>query len=105
MTYYATSHATARAYERFIAAGIGSSDAEDIIATAESFAAKCSPFEDVALRLRSLSAFIGHAWGDASNGDTIVAIIRGRMVQTYMLRRRSQPFTREALNVNRCVNL
>jgi hypothetical protein len=73
--------------------------------TAEAYATKCAPFESVALRLTTLSHFVGTAWSDASNGDTVIAIVRGRMVQTYMLRRRSQPFDKYALNVEKVVTL
>lgn len=95
-----TSHAIARLSER-----MPLEDAQDIIGTLEAFAAKCGPWESVAVRVRTLAAFVGHAWSDTSNGDTIVAIIRGRDIQTIMYRRRSQPFTRDALNVERTVTL
>lgn len=100
-----TQHAVNRVSDRLVANGIDRATAEDIVRTADAFASKCGPFEGVALRLRSLSTFIGQAWTDTSNGDTIVAIIRGRQVQTLMFRRRTQPFDRLALNVDRVVTL
>jgi len=72
--------------------------------TAERYAARCRPFESVAVRIARV-AFTGSDYGETSNGDTVVAIIRGRIVQTYMLRRRQQPFTRTALSVDRTVAL
>jgi len=40
--------------------------------------------------------------GSGSNGDTVVVIVRGGEVTTVMLRRSwNQPFTPEALNVDR----
>lgn len=101
----ATNHANVRAATRLIDAGLDNETIETLTSTAEAFASKCAPFESVALRLKSLSYFVGTAWSDVSNGDTVVAIIRGRMVQTYMLRRRSQPFDKYALNVERVVSL
>lgn len=98
------SHATDRVSNRLLASGIDPDAVQDIIRTADAFASKCGPFESVALRLRTVG-MVGQAWSDASNGDTIVAIIRGRMVQTFMFRRRSQPFTHDALNVERTVTL
>lgn len=98
-------HAIDRINNRLVSNGIAPSDALDIARQLDAYADKCSPFESVAVRIRSLAAFIGHAWSDDSNGDTIVAIIRGRQVQTVMFRRRSQPFTRDALNVERTVIL
>lgn len=101
----ATAHSVHRVNDRLIAAGIDPTTAEDIRRTAEAFASKCAPFESVALRMKTLTSFIGQAWSDTSNGDTIVAIVRYRSVQTYMFRRSSQPFTREALSVERTVTL
>ena len=102
---YATNHANERATSRLYDAGLDTETITDITRTAEAFACKCSPFESVALRLKSLSYFVGNAWSDTSNGDTVVAIVRGRMVQTYMLRRRSQPFDKNSLSVERVVTL
>ena len=101
----ATVHANDRAFHRLYDAGLSAEQIADITATAESYARKCGPFESVALRLRTLSHFVGNAWSDTSNGDTVIAIVRGRMVQTYMLRRRTQPFDRNSLNVERVVTL
>lgn len=97
-------HARGRVTDRLIANGIDPTDADIIAGQADAFAAKCGPFESVALRLRVVG-MVGQAWSAESNGDTIVAIIRGRVVQTFMFRRRTQPFTRDALNVDRTVTL
>lgn len=99
-----TSHATSRVYDR-LSVSLDVDTVELIRNTAESFASKCSPFESVALRLKSLSFFVGQAWSDNSNGDTIVAIIRGRQVTTLMFRRRTQPFDKASLSVDRVVTL
>lgn len=97
-------HARGRVIDRLIASGIHPTDADIIAQQADVFASTCKPFESVALRLRSVS-MVGQAWSVESNGDTIVAIIRGRIVQTFMFRRRTQPFTRDALNVDRTATL
>lgn len=102
---HATNHANERAASRLFDAGIDTETIDALTSTAEAFASKCKPFESVALRLKSLSYFVGTAWSDTSNGDTVVAIIRGRMVQTYMLRRRTQPFDKNSLSVERIVTL
>lgn len=52
-----------------------------------------------AIKLAKL-AFVGAAWSNKSNGDTLFAIVRDRRVVTYMFRRSTQPFTTEALRVN-----
>ena len=46
---------------------------------------------------------VGRAWGGASNGDLVVAVLRNRRVSTVMLRRSSQPFTPRALGVDFCL--
>ena len=43
----------------------------------------------------------GHENG-ASNGDRAIAIVRGGCVVTVMFRRSTQPFTPDALHVDRC---
>jgi len=96
-------HAQDRVYTRLLQV-MDMESADLIVGTAEAFASKCGPFESVALRLKSIS-MVGQAWSDQSNGDTVVAVIRGRMVQTFMFRRRSQPFDRNALSVDRVVTL
>ena len=67
-------------------------------------AARCKPYESVAVLCSSVP-FTGPLWGEESNGDTLVAVIRCRLVTTVMLRRRSQPFTRDALSVDRVTKL
>lgn len=100
-----SNHAMQRVTDRLVAYGIDRTDADMIAQTADIFASKCSRNESVALRLRSLSFFVGQAWNDTSNGDTIVAIIRFGQVQTFMFRRRTQPFDRASLSVDRVVTL
>ena len=98
-----TYHALQRATER-VGSILDTATVDDIIATADDFASKCKPFESVALRMRTVR-MVGQAWSDTSNGDTLVCIIRGRQVQTFMFRRRTQPFRADALNVDRVVIL
>lgn len=99
----ATIHALQRATDR-VSIVLDPDTTDLLVGTADAFASKCGPFESVALRLRALT-MVGQAWSDTSNGDTLVAIIRGRQVQTFMFRRRTQPFRPDALNVDRCVIL
>lgn len=99
----ATVHALERASYR-VGLALDAESVNDIVRTADASASKCGPFESVALRLRTLG-MVGQAWSDQSNGDTLVAIIRGRQVQTFMFRRRTQPFRPDALNVDRVVIL
>ena len=47
--------------------------------------------------------FQGVPWSDESNGSVAVAIIRDNRVVTLMFRRTTQPWTAEALSVDRCV--
>ena len=78
-------------------------DAGAIIGLADELSATFKPFESVAVRVK-FGRMVGQAWSDTSNGDTIVFIVRNRIVQTFMFRRRTQPFTKDALNVDRCIN-
>lgn len=58
------------------------------------------PDADTALRIMRLAAGQRNdAWSDASNGDTVWAIIRGGRVTTVMLRRSTQPTTPAAFDV------
>jgi len=98
-----TRHAVERTFER-VGAAIGTELAERLAAAVESYAATCRPFESVAV-LVTRTPFIGTAWSDQSNGDCLVAIVRGRSVVTLMFRRRSQPFNRQALSVDRVATL
>lgn len=99
----ATIHALTRASER-VGAVLDPETVDSIVGTADALAAKCGPFESVAVRMRTLT-MVGVAWSAESNGDTLVAIIRARQVQTFMFRRRTQPFRPENLNVDRCIIL
>lgn len=47
--------------------------------------------------------FQGEPWSDQSNGTRVVAIIRDNKVVTLMFRRASQPWTPEALRVNKVI--
>ena len=72
---------------------------ETIAARAEREAAKY-PTGRTAIRLANLD-MRGAAWSDASNGDTVVAIVLDGRVVTIEYRRSSQPFNRGALRVDR----
>jgi len=97
---FITRHALDRANERMAEAGIPYADRVSILRSAIRTAHAARPGESVAVRV-AIPAMVGQAWSDRSNGDTVVAIIRDRAVQTVMLRRSSQPFTTAALNVDR----
>ena len=58
-----------------------------------------------AVLITKLAVLRGQLWGEQSNGDTVVVIVRDGSVHTVMLRRHTQPFTREALRVDRCWKL
>lgn len=47
--------------------------------------------------------FQGKAWSDLSNGSRVVAIIRDNKLITMMFRRETQPWTPEALRVDKVV--
>lgn len=70
------------------------------IAHALSDYAAVHPKGSYAVRCMRLAARRGQAWSDTSNGDSIVAIIRNGILETVMLRRDSQPWTRAALRVD-----
>ena len=57
----------------------------------------------VAVRVARLSQSYGDAWGDASNGSDVWAVIRGGAVVTVMLRRKQQPTSPGAFGVDRVV--
>ena len=59
--------------------------------------------DDVAIDVATLPAFrYADGTPSGSNGDTVVVIVRGGEVTTVMLRRSwNQPFTPEALGVDR----
>ena len=99
---YIDRHAIDRMAERMAEARIDRAGQVRILTAAARVAAQCEPGESVAVRVASLTSIVGRAWSDRSNGDTIVAIIRDRRVRTVMLRRSTQPFTPDALNVERC---
>lgn len=70
----------------------------------EIFAAQ-NPQGSHAILIATMNKIRGQIWSDESNGNTIVAVIRDGVVKTIMLRRKSQPFTREALRVDKCWTL
>lgn len=100
MTRTATLHAVLRTFER-IGVELGQTRARELAELAERCAAETPTDLSVAVRL-SAHPFIGTAWSDTSNGDTLVAIIRGGAVVTLMFRRSTQPFTAAALRVDAC---
>lgn len=57
----------------------------------------------VAVRVARLQAMHGYAWSDVSNGSDVWAVIRDGQVRTVMLRRRTQPTTKHAFNVDRVI--
>ena len=61
--------------------------------------ARASKVESEALQLLTLPAQVGEAFGDRSNGNTVVAIVRNQYLVSVMLRRETQPFTKAALDV------
>ena len=94
-------HALERCFNR-IGLALGNETGLQLLAMAEECAKHCTT--DAALRFKS-PLFVGKAWTDTSNGDTVVAIVRDKRVVTYMFRRSTQPFTAVALRVTRCVDL
>jgi hypothetical protein len=88
-----TNHAVARSLDRF-----GPKVADTLLAKAAIAAATC-PDRSAALLLARLPKMKGIAWGDASNGDDVWAIVRDGHVVTLMLRRSTQPATPSALHV------
>jgi len=74
---------------------------ESIITRADGYARTCK--RDTAVRIMR-TGMVGHAWSEHSNGDTIVAIIRGGTVVTFMFRRATQPFTPANLQVQEVID-
>lgn len=95
-----TRHALERATDRL---GIVLEPAiiESIITRADAHARTCK--RDTAVRLMR-TGMVGQAWSEHSNGDSIVAIIRGGNVVTFMFRRMTQPFTPENLKVQEVID-
>jgi len=56
--------------------------------------------------VKSWAVFCGWAqgWAGASNGDEVWAIVRAGVIRTVMYRRRSQPKTPAALDVERVIS-
>lgn len=94
-------HALDRCFNR-IGLALGKRYSEMVLTVAEVAARQCK--HDTALMLKA-PVFVGKAWTNDSNGDTVIAIVRGGRVITYMFRRSTQPFTPDALGVVRCVDL
>jgi hypothetical protein len=64
---------------------------QEAIAHKASTVAAASRGRSIAYAVHRLGYQAGTPWGESSNGDVVVAIIRDRRVVTYMLRRSSQP--------------
>lgn len=94
-------HALDRCFNR-IGLALGKRYSDMVLTVAEVAARQCK--YDTALMFKA-PVFVGKAWTNDSNGDTIIAIVRDRRVITYMFRRSTQPFTPEALHVIRCIDL
>lgn len=94
-------HALERCFNR-IGVALGKRYSEMLLVVAETAARQCK--HDTALMLKA-PVFVGQAWTNQSNGDTVIAIVRDKRVITYMFRRSTQPFTPEALHVIRCIDL
>lgn len=95
-----TRHALDRATNR-LGIALDPETIESIITRAETLARTCKT--DTAVRL-ARTDMVGQAWSEHSNGNTIVAIIRGGTVVTFMFRRESQPFTPETLSVREVID-
>ena len=96
----ATRHALTRATDR-LGIALDPDTIESIIQTADGFARTCK--RDTAVRIMRVS-MVGQAWSNQSNGNTIIAIIRGGSVVTFMFRRDTQPFTPEHLSVQEVID-
>jgi hypothetical protein len=59
------------------------------------------PKGSVAARVWKLGRMVGQAWGEHSNGDTVIAIIRDGSVVTFMFRRSNQPHDPMAYGVDK----
>jgi len=57
--------------------------------------------ERVAFVVKRFDRQVGTPWGEASNGDILVAVARYGVLVTLMLRRHSQTFTRAKFGVDR----
>lgn len=95
----ATRHALEQATTRFRVT-LDANEVDGIIAKAESIAAE-HPRGSVAARVYRLARMVGQAWGEQSNGNTVIAIIRDGSVVTFMFRRASQPHTPDAYMVDK----
>lgn len=94
-------HALDRCLNR-IGLALGKRYSDMVLTIAEVAARQCK--HDTALMLKA-PVFVGQAWTNQSNGDTVIAIVRDKRVITYMFRRSTQPFTPEALHVVRCIDM
>lgn len=90
-----THHALQRIAERLTPA-----ERERLTAELAAYAA-AHPVGSYAVRALTLAAQRNAAWGNASNGDWVVAIIRDGALVTCELRRSTQPWNRAALRVDR----
>ena len=101
-----TIHASERANERLIEAGISPA----VILREADIIARAHRDLDLAVRMRVLKGTYGDARtanvnDRGSNGDEVWAICRGGFVKTVMLRRSTQPRTKEAFGVDRVARI
>lgn len=90
-----THHALTRMAERFT-----EQELAEATALLDRFVAE-HPTGSHAVKVVTLTAVRGVAWGDKSNGDVLWAIVRDGVVMTAFLRRASQPCDARGLQVQR----
>jgi hypothetical protein len=66
---------------------------------------KLVPHGSAAVRILKLAAQRNSSWGEKSNGDIVVAVVRDAVVVTVMLRRSSQPWCTKSFDVDRVLVL
>lgn len=97
----ATRHALQRATER-LGLTLDEKIVQHIVSLSDRLAVEAGD-TDTAARVWKLPRPAGSPWGDQSNGNVVVAIIRNGLVKTFMFRRETQPHTPKAYNVERCI--
>lgn len=96
------SHGAERLAERMTDAGIPAGSQARALDFFRSVAARRS--DDVAVIARHREQ-VGQPWSDRSNGDLIVAILRGGAVSTVFLRRSTQTNTVDSLRVSAIIQV